>query len=85
LKGELDPLNKRLTIQPKPDMVVQVCVLAENKDIQNYLFHDHNLSIQTVDEVHPVQIYPAKALSFLVGFQLLGLGVCSLNRPSQIG
>ena len=66
--GELDPLNKRLCIQPKPDLVVQVSVLAENEEIKNSLLLNYNLNIQTVDEVATIKIYPAKALGFIYSF-----------------
>ena len=35
--GELDPLNRRLGSEKKPDVVVQVVVLAENTRVQNML------------------------------------------------
>lgn len=66
--GELDPLNKRLITQPKPDLVVQVCVLAENQNIKQSLLENHNLSVQTIDEVSPIQIYPSKALAYIYSF-----------------
>jgi len=59
--GELDPLNKRLVVQPKPDLVVQVCVLAENEEIQFKMQNNHNISLQTVAEVSPIAtILPGK-------------------------
>ena len=61
--GELDPLNKRLVIQPKPDLVVQVCVLAENEDIQMKLQNNHNVSVQTLADFSPITILPGKALA----------------------
>jgi phosphorylase kinase alpha/beta subunit len=66
--GELDPLNRRLVIQPKPDLVVQVCVLADSEEIQAKMLTNHNISIQTVSEVAPIQIYPAKALAYIYSF-----------------
>lgn len=66
--GELDPLNRRLAIQPKPDLVVQVAVLAENDDVQLKLAKDHNIHVQTVSDVAPIQIYPAKVLAYIYSF-----------------
>ncbi|CAF0780748.1 unnamed protein product [Brachionus calyciflorus] len=66
--GELDPLNRRLAIQPKPDLVVQVTVLAENEEIQLKLANDHNINVQTVSDVAPIQIYPAKVLAYIYSF-----------------
>jgi phosphorylase kinase alpha/beta subunit len=67
--GELDPLNKRLVIQPKPDLVVQICVLAEDREVQIKLHCDHNITVPTVEEVSSIaQIYPAKVLSYIYSF-----------------
>ena len=43
--GELNPLNKRLVIHPKPDLVVQVCMLAENEEIQYKMQNNHNITM----------------------------------------
>jgi phosphorylase kinase alpha/beta subunit len=66
--GELDPLNKRLVVQPKPDLVVQVCVLAEDIEVQLKMQTNHNISIQTVSEVAPIIICPAKSLAHIYSF-----------------
>lgn len=66
--GELDPLNRRLAIQPKPDLVVQVCVLAENEEVREKLLTNHNINVQTVADVAPIQIYPAKVLAYIYSF-----------------
>lgn len=66
--GELDPLNRRLAIQPKPDMVVQVSVLAEDDEVKIKLLEDHNINVQTVADVAPIQIYPAKVLAYIYSF-----------------
>ena len=60
--GELNPLN-RLVIQPKPDLVVQVCMLAENEEIQYKMQNNHNISLQTVAEISPIAtILPGKGI-----------------------
>ena len=66
--GELDPLNKRLVIQPKPDLVVQVCVLAEDEYVKQQMLENHNINLETVSDVSPVKIYPATALAQLYSF-----------------
>ncbi len=66
--GELDPLNKRLVIQPKPDLVVQVCVLAEDDEIRFKMQNNHNINLQTVADALPIQIYPGKALAYIYSF-----------------
>ena len=67
--GELDPLNKRLVIQPKPDLVVQICVLAEDQQVKNKMQTKYNISLETVDDISgTVKIYPAKALAHIYSF-----------------
>ncbi|EEB10958.1 phosphorylase B kinase alpha, kpb1, putative [Pediculus humanus corporis] len=67
--GELDPLNRRLCSEKKPDVVVQVVVLAEDETIRNMLLV-HDIHLQTVEEVLPIEIQPARVLSHL--FTYLG-------------
>ncbi|CAH1400622.1 unnamed protein product [Nezara viridula] len=62
--AELDPLNRRLCSEKKPDVVVQVVILAENKDIREKL-KKHDIEVQTVDEVSPIEVQPARVLSHL--------------------
>ncbi|KAL1509746.1 hypothetical protein ABEB36_004437 [Hypothenemus hampei] len=62
--GELDPLNRRLCAEKKPDVVVQVVILAEDMEIKNKLA-EHDISVQTVDEVTPIEVQPARVLSHL--------------------
>ncbi|XP_056234949.1 phosphorylase b kinase regulatory subunit alpha, liver isoform isoform X3 [Seriola aureovittata] len=60
--GEIDPLNRRFSTNFKPDVVVQVCVLAESEEIQE-LLSDHGITVQTVTEVLPIRVMPARILS----------------------
>ncbi|KAM8761666.1 phosphorylase b kinase regulatory subunit alpha, liver isoform 2-T2 [Acanthopagrus schlegelii] len=60
--GEIDPLNRRFSTNFKPDVVVQVCVLAESEEIQE-LLSDHGISVQTMSEVLPIRVMPARILS----------------------
>ncbi|XP_054627100.1 phosphorylase b kinase regulatory subunit alpha, liver isoform isoform X3 [Dunckerocampus dactyliophorus] len=60
--GEIDPLNRRFSTNLKPDVVVQVCVLAESEDIQN-LLSDHGIKVQMLSDVHPIRVLPARILS----------------------
>lgn len=62
--GELDPLNRRLGAQKKPDVVVQVVILAEDDDIKDRLA-EHDLHVQTIAEVAPIEVQPARVLSHL--------------------
>nr|XP_011449356.2 probable phosphorylase b kinase regulatory subunit alpha isoform X7 [Crassostrea gigas] len=67
--GELDPLNRRLVSEPKPDIVVQVVILAEDEFIQSKLW-EHGIKVQTMEEVRPLQVFPASVLTQI--YSLLG-------------
>uniref|UniRef100_A0A668SBH7 Phosphorylase b kinase regulatory subunit n=1 Tax=Oreochromis aureus TaxID=47969 RepID=A0A668SBH7_OREAU len=60
--GEIDPLNRRFSTSFKPDVVVQVCVLAESEEIQE-LLRDLGIEVQTMAEVLPIRVMPARILS----------------------
>ncbi|XP_022160580.1 probable phosphorylase b kinase regulatory subunit alpha isoform X1 [Myzus persicae] len=62
--GELDPLNRRLCLEKKPDVVVQVVVLAEDNAIRDLLLQ-HDIVVQTIDEVSPIEVQPSTVLSHL--------------------
>nr|XP_061796223.1 phosphorylase b kinase regulatory subunit alpha, liver isoform [Nerophis lumbriciformis] len=62
--GEIDPLNRRFSTNLKPDVVVQVCVLAESEDIQN-LLSEHGMTVQVLSEVLPIRVLPARILSHI--------------------
>ncbi|CAL8350975.1 unnamed protein product [Merluccius merluccius] len=62
--GEVDPLNRRFSTNFKPDVVVQVCVLAESEEIKD-LLSEHGVAAQTVSEVLPFRVMPARILSHI--------------------
>ncbi|BES95434.1 Phosphorylase B kinase [Nesidiocoris tenuis] len=62
--GELDPLNRRLCSEKKPDIVVQVVILAEDAEMKAKL-KEQDIEVQTVDEVSPIEVQPARVLSHL--------------------
>lgn len=62
--GELDPLNRRLCSEKKPDVVVQVVILAEDNEIRDRLA-EHDVIVQTIAEVAPIEVQPAKVLSHM--------------------
>uniref|UniRef100_A0A4W5MGY4 Phosphorylase b kinase regulatory subunit n=1 Tax=Hucho hucho TaxID=62062 RepID=A0A4W5MGY4_9TELE len=75
--GEIDPLNRRFSTNFKPDVVVQVCVLAESKEIQELLKND-GIEVQTISEVQPIRVMPARILSHVY----VKLGTLNLSgRP----
>ncbi|XP_074062998.1 phosphorylase b kinase regulatory subunit alpha, skeletal muscle isoform isoform X2 [Macrotis lagotis] len=62
--GEIDPLNRRFSTIPKPDVVVQVSFLAETEDIKAIL-RNNGIDVQTIAEVYPIRIQPARILSHI--------------------
>ncbi|KAM4701618.1 phosphorylase b kinase regulatory subunit alpha, liver isoform [Discoglossus pictus] len=62
--GEIDPLNRRFSTVFKPDVVVQVTVLAESKEIKTML-KKRGIHVQSMSDVRPIRVQPAKVLSHL--------------------
>ncbi|GFV69154.1 probable phosphorylase b kinase regulatory subunit alpha [Trichonephila clavipes] len=65
--GELDPLNRRLCSEQKPDVVVQVVILAEDHYVKEKL-KNHEIHAQTISEVAPVEVQPARVLSHIYSY-----------------
>uniref|UniRef100_A0A8D0CN16 Phosphorylase b kinase regulatory subunit n=1 Tax=Sander lucioperca TaxID=283035 RepID=A0A8D0CN16_SANLU len=86
--GEIDPLNRRFSTNFKPDVVVQVCVLAESEEIQQ-LLSDHGIKVQTMSEVLPIRVMPARILSHVYKLNLSGrpyrhIGVLGTSKFYEI-
>ncbi|NXK41979.1 KPB1 kinase, partial [Piprites chloris] len=62
--GEIDPLNRRFATVPKPDVVVQVCILAETEGIKTILKKE-GIDVETVEDVYPIRVQPARILSHI--------------------
>ncbi|XP_069504750.1 phosphorylase b kinase regulatory subunit alpha, skeletal muscle isoform isoform X1 [Ambystoma mexicanum] len=62
--GEIDPLNRRFSTVPKPDVVVQVSILAETEEIKAIL-KKHEIEVETVADVYPIRVQPARILSHI--------------------
>uniref|UniRef100_A0A2I2YCK2 Phosphorylase b kinase regulatory subunit n=1 Tax=Gorilla gorilla gorilla TaxID=9595 RepID=A0A2I2YCK2_GORGO len=62
--GEIDPLNRRFSTVPKPDVVVQVSILAETEEIKAVL-KDKGIYVETIAEVYPIRVQPARILSHI--------------------
>ncbi|XP_071425773.1 phosphorylase b kinase regulatory subunit alpha, skeletal muscle isoform isoform X3 [Pithys albifrons albifrons] len=62
--GEIDPLNRRFATVPKPDVVVQVCILAETEGIKAVL-RKEGIDVETVEDVYPIRVQPARILSHI--------------------
>uniref|UniRef100_A0A667WGA4 Phosphorylase b kinase regulatory subunit n=1 Tax=Myripristis murdjan TaxID=586833 RepID=A0A667WGA4_9TELE len=62
--GEIDPLNRRLSTIPKPDVVVQVSIIAETEEIKQLLI-GHGIQAETMSEVQPIRVQPSRVLSHI--------------------
>ncbi|XP_076018570.1 phosphorylase b kinase regulatory subunit alpha, skeletal muscle isoform isoform X2 [Genypterus blacodes] len=62
--GEIDPLNRRFSTIPKPDVVVQVSILAENEEIKQLLMKN-GIEVETVADIHPIHVQPSRVLSHI--------------------
>ncbi|XP_074457792.1 phosphorylase b kinase regulatory subunit alpha, skeletal muscle isoform isoform X5 [Larus michahellis] len=78
--GEIDPLNRRFATVPKPDVVVQVCILAETEAIKAIL-RKENIDVETVAEVYPIRVQPARILSHIYARLGRNKQMCLTGRP----
>ncbi|XP_044039663.1 phosphorylase b kinase regulatory subunit alpha, skeletal muscle isoform isoform X3 [Siniperca chuatsi] len=62
--GEIDPLNRRFSTIPKPDVVVQVSILAETEEIKELLLKN-GVDVETVADIHPIHVQPSRVLSHI--------------------
>uniref|UniRef100_A0A8C2F5M2 Phosphorylase b kinase regulatory subunit n=1 Tax=Cyprinus carpio TaxID=7962 RepID=A0A8C2F5M2_CYPCA len=62
--GEIDPLNRRFSTVPKPDVVVQVSILAESDAIKQ-LLQSHGIDSETLEDIHPIRVQPSRVLSHI--------------------
>ncbi|XP_036968388.1 phosphorylase b kinase regulatory subunit alpha, skeletal muscle isoform isoform X3 [Acanthopagrus latus] len=62
--GEIDPLNRRFSTIPKPDVVVQVSILAETEEIKQLLL-ENGIEVETVADIHPIHVQPSRVLSHI--------------------
>ncbi|XP_044196545.1 phosphorylase b kinase regulatory subunit alpha, skeletal muscle isoform isoform X4 [Thunnus albacares] len=62
--GEIDPLNRRFSTIPKPDVVVQVSILAESEEIKRLLMRN-GIEVEAVADIHPIHLQPSRVLSHI--------------------
>uniref|UniRef100_H2M1Y9 Phosphorylase b kinase regulatory subunit n=1 Tax=Oryzias latipes TaxID=8090 RepID=H2M1Y9_ORYLA len=62
--GEIDPLNRRFSTVPKPDVVVQVSILAETDEIKELLLKN-GFEVETIADIHPFHVQPSRVLSHI--------------------
>ena len=67
--GEIDPLNRRLSTQKRPEVVVQVAVLAANDMVKEKL-GKLGFSVQTPSELSQINVRPVSHLMEI--YSLLG-------------
>ena len=65
--GELDPCNRRLSSFQRPEVIVQVVVLAKDDKIKEILSQS-GFHTKTMQEVPNIEIHPARVLSRLYSF-----------------
>lgn len=86
--GEIDPLNRRFSTVPKPDVVVQVSILAENEEIKELLMRN-GIEVETVADLHPIHVQPSRVLSHIYARlgrnQRLGLTGRPYRRMGVLG
>ncbi|KXJ26452.1 Phosphorylase b kinase regulatory subunit alpha, liver isoform [Exaiptasia diaphana] len=70
--GELDPLNRRHSTENRPDVVVQVALLAED-EIVSQLLCGLDVPVQLVSHVENIEVLPAHVL----GMTYQQLGKCT--------
>ncbi|NXX86444.1 KPB1 kinase, partial [Urocolius indicus] len=78
--GEIDPLNRRFATVPKPDVVVQVCILAETEGIKAVL-RKEDIDVETVADVYPIRVQPARILSHIYARLGRNKQMCLTGRP----
>uniref|UniRef100_A0A8B9QCL4 Phosphorylase b kinase regulatory subunit n=1 Tax=Apteryx owenii TaxID=8824 RepID=A0A8B9QCL4_APTOW len=78
--GEIDPLNRRFATVPKPDVVVQVCILAETEGIKAILKKE-GIHVETVADVYPIRVQPARILSHIYARLGRNKQMCLTGRP----
>ncbi|XP_037978573.1 phosphorylase b kinase regulatory subunit alpha, skeletal muscle isoform isoform X1 [Motacilla alba alba] len=78
--GEIDPLNRRFATVPKPDVVVQVCILAETEGIKAIL-QKEGIIVETVADVYPIRVQPARILSHIYARLGRNKQMCLTGRP----
>ncbi|XP_030823184.1 phosphorylase b kinase regulatory subunit alpha, skeletal muscle isoform isoform X1 [Camarhynchus parvulus] len=78
--GEIDPLNRRFATVPKPDVVVQVCMLAETEGIKAIL-QKEGINVETVADVYPIRVQPARILSHIYARLGRNKQMCLTGRP----
>ncbi|NWX56094.1 KPB1 kinase, partial [Promerops cafer] len=78
--GEIDPLNRRFATVPKPDVVVQVCILAETEGIKAIL-QKEGIAVETVADVYPIRVQPARILSHIYARLGRNKQMCLTGRP----
>lgn len=86
--GEIDPLNRRLCMQPRHDPIVQVVLLAEDQQLCAQL-KKRNIHTETIRRVernptYPVKILPAKYLTSVYSHLGVSKKMNLTGRPPHV-
>ena len=94
--GELDPLNRRLITEPKPEGFVQVCVLTDSESIQAKLAAV-GIHIQQVKDLDQVQVRSVQTLQTIYSHlgkwlerpraasRFLSVDSCNVGKNERLG
>ncbi|XP_064835245.1 phosphorylase b kinase regulatory subunit alpha, skeletal muscle isoform-like [Oncorhynchus masou masou] len=86
--GEIDPLNRRFSTVSKPDVVVQVSILAGTDHIKHLLMKQ-GIDADTLEDIHPIRVQPSRVLSHIYARlgrnQRLGLTGRPYRRIGTLG
>uniref|UniRef100_A0A4W4ETA7 Phosphorylase b kinase regulatory subunit n=1 Tax=Electrophorus electricus TaxID=8005 RepID=A0A4W4ETA7_ELEEL len=70
--GEIDPLNRRLTTIPKPDVVVQ-------EEIKQ-LLQNHGIDSETLEDIHPIRVHLVTSMLGLTWRPYRCIGVLGTSK-----
>ncbi|CAK9304381.1 unnamed protein product [Gordionus sp. m RMFG-2023] len=65
--GEIDPLNRRLNIEQRPELVVQVVVIAGDDHMKSEL-KELDIPVQTSQEIYPIEVHPSLVLTKIYSY-----------------
>ena len=74
--GEIDPLNRRLSTEEKPDVIVQIAAVAETEEVRTAL-EAEDIFVETADELANSDMKLRLFHSTVLGHLFNKLGECS--------
>ena len=80
--GELDPINRRLSSLQRPEVIVQVVVLAKDEKIKDLLNQVKHLNTYVIENMYICRLWQYGLWSFQTGGTKLGRFL-SMNQHTQ--